>query len=333
MVENKEYEYKGIANLTELNENTFFEPGTKTRLICYHIHNKKMPFIQFMLYNHQPIPFLNSIQELQFPLLNNNSHMAIYDYVLEFVYIHLLSQNCENLEIENIEIKGSYDYNFTKYIFVDISKITMENILLDRSSKIWFALPTEIINNKHICNIKIDNEVINFFFYDPIFYTLYYNNNETYPYPDVVYEGSYFNKTLFQSVFGVSKQNGKYGNCYYFKSSFENALKEGGWNKEGKSEYKYDKLITDNEFGRYIQGGINRIVLLLENTLYISLKEDPDPEIEDKMNMYDSIIICSNEEPIILVKDCAQQIQLSHHKINKKVLGEKWELERHYSIH
>ena len=37
------------------------------------------------------------------------------------------------------------------------------------------------------------------------------------------------------------------------------------------------------------------------------------------MDIYDSIIICSNEEPIILVRDCTQQIQLSHHKINKKV--------------
>lgn len=262
---------------------------------------------------------------------------TLYDSIIQNISHYLSYIECDNFDINNIDVMGYYDYNNTKYIFIDISKITIEILSLEKKTSIWIALPSEIINSRHICNISIGDDTTSFFINNPFFYTLCnYETNVNYPLPDVVYKGSYVKTALFQSVFGVGKYNGKYGYCYYFKGSFETALKEGGWNINFAPESKYDKLITDNEFGRYISGGINRICLLLNNTVHISLNDTPDLQIEEKMNTYDSVIIYSkdeDEEPIILVKDYNQQIQLSYHTINKKTLGEKWEKNGRYSIY
>ena len=326
MVENTEYIYRGAQLLTEINENTIIDINNPPRLVCYHINNNNIfPFMQFMLLK---------TTNLVLPTLNTNK-ISLYESIIQNISNYMSYIECENFNKDDIDVTGYYDYNNIKYIFINISKIHIETLSLEQMSKIWVALPSEIINNQHICNISIGEDVINFFINNPLFYTLY--NCETtsnYPIPDVVYKGSYLKSTLFQSVFGVSKQNGTYGNCYYFNSSFETAIKEGGWNINFVPEYKYDKLITDNEFGRYINGGINRICLLLNNTAHISLNDIPDLQIEDKMNTYDSVVICSiNEEPIILVKDYNQQIQLSYHRINKKTLGEKWDKNGIYSIY
>lgn len=328
MSENNEYIYRGVELLTKINENSIIniDANSPIHLVCYHINDKNLcPFMQFMLLrsNNLILPILHTEQE------------TLHSSIVHNVYNCLSYIEPNNLSIDNITVTGFYNYNNTQYIFVDISKITIDTLLLEQMSSIWFALPSEIINSQHICNISISRDITDFFINNPDFYTLC--NSETninYPIPDVVYKGSYIKKTLFQSVFGISKYNGDYGNCYYFKSSFENALKEGGWNIDFTPEYKYDKLITDNEFGRYISGGINRICLLLNNTIHISLTDTPDLQIEDKINIFDSVTICSkDEDPIILVKDHNQQIQLSYHTINKKTLGEKWEKNAVYSIY
>jgi hypothetical protein len=331
MSSNNEYIYKGLESLSRINSEIENNTNIQIKLLCYNINTQGVfPFMQFLLWSYGVIPCLNSMPEkLICPLLNNNTNFN--DYIVELIYIYLSDIDSE-FDINTINISGFYDYNSIRYIFVDISKINMESSLLTKYSKTWMTLPSEIINNRHICNISIEDEINDFFINNPIFYTLYnIDTGKAYPIPEIIYQGACFKKTEFQSVFGVSKMDKQYGNHYYFKSSFANALKEGAWNKDSKPEYKYDKLITDNEYGRYIKGGINRIALLLNNTKHITLSNEI-VDVESELEMYDSVILYSDEEPLILVKDYNQQVGLSYHKIDKRTLGETWNIKNSYSI-
>lgn len=309
-----EYIYRGLELLKPITHD-----NTPVKLLCYNINSLgKFPFIQFLLMSSGVNPFFNNgIENLFCPILNNYNE----EYILKLVSIYV--SHIAHEVTSDITITGCYEYNDIRYIFIDISKINIECIFLNKYSEIWMALPSEIINNRHICNIPIEDELRNLFLNNPKLYTLSNISKKNYPIPDIVYSGSHFKATEFQGVFAVSKKEGKYGKYYYFNSSLQTAFREGGWSKDFLPEYKYEELITDNEYGRYICGGINRIALLLEDIC-----------VTDGNTSYecDSFIICSTGEPVILVKDYNQQIGLSYHKIHKKTLGEQWNENAHYSI-
>jgi hypothetical protein len=238
-----------------------------------------------------------------------------------------------HLDMENrnkIEIKGYANLDDNEYVFVDVSQVNIEGLFLRNNSKYWFALLSEIVNNQYICNIQMSFEIIDFF---TKYYELFLLTNTTtqknYPIPDVAYCGGDFKTTEFRSVFGLEKQQLKYGEYYCFTTIFKNALREGAWNKTNEPEYKYGKLITDNEYGRYMEGGINRMAILSENMtcldeLDLLERDDHTDFINNEFVNYDTIFIRS-KNPNIMINDYSQQVSLSYHKINKYTLDDKYE--------
>ena len=113
------------------------------------------------------------------------------------------------------------------------------------------------------------------FTYNYDFCVLSNTNNEIYEIPIVGYVGKEDSSVNFTYMFGVSKNNmGVLGPYYYF-TNYKTAIKQGGWSASNKAETKYNKLITDNEFGRYIKGGIIRFALYISNAKYIEQSQDP----------------------------------------------------------
>ena len=135
--------------------------------------------------------------------------------------------------------------------------------------------------------------------------------------------------------------------CRYFYRIFEDAVREGGWDI---SETKIsgtktgNNNLTDNEYSRYIMGGINRYALFpgnysthIEKTNRFSLTDDI---INGFLSSKDTIVIqYENEEldtilPDLLVKEYDSFLPISYHLLNKSILGDKYSIDNQdkYSV-
>lgn len=332
-----DYIYK-IEN--QANKDIMIEDLSNTNMLfflCYHINTEsKYPFIQFMM---EKVPFCNNFIKEQFVLpyvVYYDTLKSIENLVLDKVKQSLNLINCDSNKIVESMYKGIV-FNKRPYALVDITGIDISRLNLSRNTLTWFVLPSEIINNQMVCNIPVEIETVNLFTSIPELSILHNKlNNENFIIPDGVYTGDEFKILEFNSIFGKRKVK-EYESCseyYYFYKDFGDAVKDGGWVKEEvvdlkDSKYFQDKngrLIVDNEYGRYNQGGINRYALFMEGKIYL--------EDGNEFSLSDEIINNDYKEPCIiigytgnhkikpdiLVKKYENFVPLSYHKINKVLL-------------
>lgn len=336
------------------NNSNMFGKGI-LNILCYHVtQNSKYPFIQFLL---EKKPFLNSLipEKLELPIITISNSDSDYDYqvtILEKIKGLLLTLGCDGSKLTCDAFKGLIsDHNERIYAVVNISDVDIFRIAITRNTPIWFSLPTEIMNIGSICNIRIDESVTELFLNMPQLVMLQkLDSDDVFPLPDAIYNGSYLRQTEFRSIFGTSKDV-VYQSCgeyYYYFRLFEDAVKEGGWLRDGghklidlndtsRTHTVSGKKLVDNEYGRYIQGGINRYaffpgnyVLHTESSSMFSLT---DTEINSKLEKNDCIVIHYMEDtldnifPDILVKEYELAFPISYHMLNKSILGEKYEID------
>lgn len=320
---------KNLSNIEELNNHFLNDYRIKKdiNLIYYHINrDNEYPFIQIILYNYKCfIPFIGfQEQKFIFPNIFYMSGLEIQNDIINYLKDNLENINCDTSNVKNIDIDGYLLNNNEIYVYIDISCIKIDKLYLTKSSDIWLALSSELINNNHICNIPICKTVSKFVIENiDNFIEI---DNIVYPNPEVIYVGNYFKKVEFQSIFGISKSEKKYGNYYYFTFHLEDALKDGSYSKNREPEYRFGKLLTDEINGRYIEGGINRVAILLDKCKYL-LEKDVMNLInenlwEDYIIDYDCIyIMLESGKMIILLQDYKRQSSLSYHKIDKRSLN------------
>jgi hypothetical protein len=272
--------------------------------------------------------------------------------IIEKIKGLLPTLGCDGSKLTTDAFKGLIgDHNERIYALVDISDVDIFRIAVTRNTPIWFSLPTEIMNVGSICNIPIDESVTELFLHMPQLVMLQkLDSDGIFPLPDAIYNGSYLRQTEFRSVFGTSKDV-VYSSCgeyYYYFRLFEDAVKEGGWLRDGGHKLidlnntslthsVSGKKLVDNEYGRYVQGGINRYaffpgnyVLHTECSKIFSLT---DGEINAKLERNDCIVIHYMEDtldnifPDILVKEYESAFPISYHMLNKSILGDKYEID------
>ena len=354
----------GTADILKNNANMYGQGIL--HILCYHVtKNSKYPFIQFLL---EKLPYCNDIiqEKLVLPILTipNANENTILDDDYSIAIINkikglLPALGCDGSKLTCDSFKGLLsDQNERIYALVDISAVDIFRISITRNTPIWFALPTEIMNVKSICNIPIDDDVNELFLNMPELSILrkfdienVFPVGDVFPLPDAIYNGSYLRQTEFRSVFGTSKQK-IYSSCdeyYYYFRLFEDAIKEGGWLREGGHKLidLNNKNIThsvsgtklvDNEYGRYIQGGINRYAFFPGNymlhTECSNMFSLTDPEVSTKLERNDCIVIhymentLDNLLPDILVREYGLAFPISYHMLNKSILGDKYEIDK-----
>ena len=96
--------------------------------------------------------------------------------------------------------------------------------------------------------------------------------------------------------------------------------------------------LVDNEYGRYIQGGINRYAFFPGNymlhTECSNMFSLTDPEVSTKLERNDCIVIHYMEDtidnllPDILVREYGLAFPISYHMLNKSILGDKYEIDK-----
>jgi hypothetical protein len=328
------------------------------KLCTYSINTDgKYPFLRYVL-NY------DGIQKLNLPVLPNFKTIMnrnILHYSKVFLSSILQVDNFEDFE-KNIDFNGFYEYNNELYLFFNITNCDINIDETYSLSLCRLALIDEILNQKHICNIKIREDTIDFFTNNRFLCYLYNNKNEVYELPIVGYVGkSTPEKLNFTFTFGESAKNklAILGPYYYFVD-FYNAVEQGNWSYNKKEEYAYGKRITDNEYGRYYKGGIVRFALFIGKTKYIQnmpndqidnseIKKERinDPTLDSKYEIltmrisdhdglwaknYDSIYLGNVDlddggffkEPVLAIKDYDQQIPLSYHYIDKNKLANRF---------
>jgi hypothetical protein len=340
------YLFEKSAN-TNVELRDIFKAGQMNilHILCYHINNEaKYPFIQFMI---EKIPYCGGLIKEQFTLpyiLYPNLSKSIEEMVLEKTQIALRTLQCKTDDLNENMYKGIVmDKSDKYYALINITGIDISGLNLSRNSETWFCLPSEIINQEKICNIDVDEDLIELFTDIPELSLLTdVKKNICYMLPDVVYTGGEKKTVEFNGIFGKPKtqeykNSGKY---YYFYRSFKDVIKEGGWIKEGgdrlidKSDNNMacneaGRLIIENDYGKYINGGINRYALFVEGKIYIETEEEfslDDKTIEELYADPCLIIayIGKNNKPNIQVKEYNSFYPLSNHCLNKDLLGESF---------
>ena len=262
--------------------------------ICYHITtNGKYPFVQIMLQLKDELSFNLPTVTIE----SINLDQDICDIILNKIKTDLKKLRCNTNLLIEANYKGIFSDNNKSYALIDVSSVDITCLQLLRSSSIWFALPTEIININSICDIPISEEVVQLFTYVmPELGVLYKTNElkEQYLLPDIVYTSSTTIKQAeFQTLFGPSKEE----IYYHFNGSFSDMFK--------------DELLE----------AINRFALFIENPIIFDLELDDIKDIDDiedivyeKCGLTTCIIIQSMN--ILLVKEYELFQPLSYHLLD-----------------
>lgn len=274
--------------------------------ICYHITtNGKYPFVQIMLQLKDefslPCVTLESINlqgiNLQGINLDLEQDQSICDIILKKIKKDLTHLRCNTNLLTDDNYKGIFSDNNKSYALIDVSSVDITSLQLLRSSSIWFALPTEIININSICDIPISKEVIQLFTYVMPELGVLYKTNELkdqYLLPDVVYTSSNTVKQAeFQTLFGPSKEE----IYYHFNCCFLDLSK--------------DELTK----------AINRFALFIEDPIIFDLELDDIKDIDDIEDIVyekcgSSVCIIIQGMNILLVKEYELFQPLSYHLLD-----------------
>ena len=341
------YFLEGLVN-KHISAKEIYDEGNFLYILCYHVtETTKYPFLQFMM---EKIPYCNNLIKEQFifpVLMFDNNTANIQEIVLNKIKQSLKLIGCNDDQVTDDMYKGiTFDQPnmANKFAVVNITGIDIQGLNLTRNTLPWFILPSEIINTTESCNICIDEEVIELFTRIPELGVLI-NPKTNIPYilPDAVYTGGEIKNVEFNSVFGNRKTK-EYDNCgeyFYFYKSFRDAVRDAGWTKKGGTNLidrnnkenissPSGKIIVENDYGRYIRGGINRYALFTEGKNYIESEREfslTDVAIETSYPE-PTMMICYSSvheiKPDVLVKNYENFVSLSFHMINKSSLDDRF---------
>jgi hypothetical protein len=312
------------------------------------------PFIRYLLTNSKVEP---QLKFPRVPLFSNLNTSNLINYTQVALFGLLMLEDYELFSAAT-HFTGFLESNNNLYMFFDITKLNVRIDDIYKRSHLWLALMDEIVHHQRLCDIKIDTSLVNLFLSNENLFFLVDENNENYQTPVVCYAGKQDSKLNFTFIFGEPKRdkNSILGPFYYF-TDFHNAIKDVVSSENIKVEYKNNRLLTDDDNGRYTEGGIIRFAVFVGNTKYIENKpNDPNDESDTKyerlqdenldQNMerltmrisdhdgnwaqnYDSAYLgCIEldngtfiEKPYLVVKNYKQQVSLSYHLVDKNTLN------------
>ena len=221
----------------------------------------------------------------------------------------------------------------------------------------------EILFSRKIMYFKVETGVYDLFIKERRLQYLLDKNNLYYQIPLVMYNGVPSHKLDFYLEAGLLKASilASQGPYYYF-ANYLRAAKFGSWNVTGgyKEQEIGGELITDNEFGRYIKGGVIRFVVYPGKSKVV-MNRDWDPENEQRksdltdskernkiydtkgkwVKEYDSVIVgpikvdnkILHNGTSLTVKSYYQYKSLSYHYLDKKTIPDQYtpDIDKNYT--
>ena len=336
------FESPSETNLDDCLANHTFSTIPNIHICSYYINTKgKSPFLQYFLYKEKREN--NTGESFTFPTFKYDPYTNVIAKVITIMEMLCMSY----YKGSNYIYKGFKIYKNDIYIFFDCSQLDIESVRLDRNNDLWLVLIDEIINKGYVCNYKITDTVIDFFYNNNELIFLRDLNYEIYETPTVLYASCPERRLHFCSVFGISSFSDElnlFGNYYYF-TDFKNIFKQTRMDKSGPgsgsgSEEKETgiirlavflgklKMVNNVSSNPVDESEITRYLLDKYNTPNNKIFQDLKLQmrISDRGGLwtseYDSLFMGRIElddgrimenYPIFVVKEYDQQIVLTSH--------------------
>ena len=241
-----------------LNKDIPIKKYNNIKVCVYKIITDEMyPFIMFLLYKNE-----NSILDfMKVEELPNNQDIVT----------HVLSK-FRNIFSEwhdvSFEYKGYIEDTADLTLILKYktsNKPTLQQVTYD--SKMWWLLPTEIVNYKKVLNFDISTLCTKFLLENNKVMFLHDDSGAIYETPAVGYYGNYYKKIASVASLGLSRQGiySSFGPYYYF-SNYNHAMRNAIWNPSFKPMKVLDEYITVDDKGRYSKGGIVKFALFTGKT-------------------------------------------------------------------
>lgn len=227
------FTYDAINLLHDMNEFEsikMYNENTEIVLVPFKINlNGKLPFNTIMLSNEY-----NGC--LNFTSMRTNcgsieNKEMLMSYIQCYLYTRWNISKSVTIGFDeivgNIDFKGLYFYQEKMYVFIDLTKLSMNTSLINKDDVYWFVLIDEIVNKKNVCSIKIHDDVVDFFLQNNEFIFFKDGYQKQIEIPTVVYTGKKENKLFFNYIFGnvPLDKNAILGAGFYF-TDYNNAIRE-----------------------------------------------------------------------------------------------------------
>ena len=288
-------------------------------------------------------------------LLHNNKGNFDWPY---FTSKKNVKSECEdkliNLQILNdTEFSGYIEKDDEIFVFYKL----IDNFDYDQNIKsttpFWFTTMFEILFCRRVLYYKVESSVYSIFIKERRLQYLLDKNNLYYQIPLIMFNGVPSHKLDFYLQAGLLKASisASQGPYYYF-ANYLRAAKFASWNVMGgyKEQESGGEIITDNEFGRYIKGGIIRFIVYPGKTKVImnrpwdekNKQTDKSEMSEEKKKVYDTKGNWVNDYDSVLlgpvnvdnktlhngvsltVKSFYQYKSLSYHYLDKKTVPQQY---------
>lgn len=296
------YYEQDIIDTNKVNIDELFSHNQIFNVICYHINDKSClyPFVQFLLCKDK---YSNN-----FTMPRSNKEEFISNIKASLLSMGVLE---EYIDLDKIVFKGYYkdkikhsltnnNNNLQSFsLLVDISGIDLSKLLLVNANPAWFALFSEIVNEKAICNIHISDSTTCYFETNTCLAKIYADNVNKmvyYPIPSVVYTVDEFKRSEFKGLFGESRVENK--DYYYFQKSFNNAVNQ--YIATSSSSFLTSNA-TSSSFA--LKKGVNRYAFFSEKTKILENINDLDLD-NYSTNFYNGAIFATQYE---------QHVPISYH--------------------
>jgi len=333
-MENKNYIFKGLEIL-EKEENNYVSNYKKIYICPYSIDNTgKFPFIKYLLEkNYLDLDFI------QFPIYVSLE----FNYLIKFSNEYLNNIINKEKDSEKLEIifQGYIENKNKIYLFFDITKINLQINDIYLSNSLWFTLVDEIVNQKKLCNIPINNNCTDLLIQNENLCFLVDLNNNNIEIPSVGFVMKEEKRLNFTYIFGETRGefNNIFGPHFYFtnyKEAIMNGIKNN-LNKNGIVRFAlflgYIKYIQNSIDDDQDNSEIKKLKLNNDNIdkqLEILTMRITDYDGNWSKDIYDSVYLgntlLDNESiwnnSMFVVKDFLQQIPLSYHYIDIKQYNE-----------
>ena len=225
-----DYEYNPIDNC----KNNIYNVTEDNQIVlcCYKIIGDDSPFLQYLLADNKGVldfprfsvsfkPFAVRKYSESAQTVNKDRNELSIKNIFKIARTFLL----DITKIENHIncYRGHKKYKNDIYLFFDISCCKLK--VCDAT----FCLVDELVNTKHVCGTKIDDDVTNFAINNISMFSLVDKQKRACEIPSVVYVGTDEPNLAPTYTFGVNKSldNMSLGPYYYF-TDFENASKHYG---------------------------------------------------------------------------------------------------------
>ena len=167
----------------------------------------------------------------------------------------------------DVVYKGYIQHEKTIILCLEYKEIELNTTHGKFDDRWWWVIASEIVNTKHVLTMQVDTNLIKIFERHSDLLYLKNELNRKYETPAVGYYGNYANRIAVSTVIGHRKEPPwSIKGPYYYFGNYEMAVRYALWSASNKPVEIDGQLITNNEHGRYIKGGIVRYALFLGKT-------------------------------------------------------------------